>query len=89
MRQIEAELVYVLEALYKKVTVGSIDSFWFWRITAKNCTNFLSKFFVAYLECVRTKINRSQKISTYYVKNVLFILEKKLSKKGQLTFLVN
>ena len=46
MRQIGVELLYFLEALYKQVDVGSIDPFGLWRINAKNCTNYLSHFFV-------------------------------------------
>ena len=40
------ELLYVLEALYKQVAVGSIDSFGFWRITGKNYTNFYRIYFL-------------------------------------------
>ena len=76
MRQIGVALLYVLEVSYKQVTVGSMDLFGLWRIIGKNCENFLSNFFVTYLGCVMTKINKSQKISTCYVKYVLFIIEK-------------
>ena len=48
----------------------------------KNCTNFLWNVFVTYLMCAITKINKSQKISTCYVKYVLLILEKKQKRKG-------
>ena len=51
MRQIVVELQYALETLYKQVDEGSIDPFGLWRITAKNCTNFQSNFFVTYLGC--------------------------------------
>ena len=85
MHQIGVELLHVLETLYKQVAVGSIDLFGFWFINGKNCTNFLLNFFVTYLGCVITKINRSQKISSFYVKYVLFILEKQ-SKKGNRPF---
>ena len=76
LQRIGVELLYVLEALYIQVAVGSIDPFGLLRITRKNCTNFLSNFFVTYLGCVITKINKSQKISACHVKYVLFILEK-------------
>ena len=57
--------VYVLEALYKQVGLGSFDPFGLWRTSAKNCTNFLSNSFVAYLGCVLiVKANTSEKIST-------------------------
>ena len=59
LRHIGVELLYVLDALYKQVAMGSIDPFGLWRITAKNCTNFLLNFFVTYLGCVITKINKS------------------------------
>ena len=32
MRQIRVELLYVFEALYKQVAVGSVDPFGHWRI---------------------------------------------------------
>ena len=50
------ELLYALDALYKQVAVGSID---LWHVTGKNRTNFLTKFFVAYVGCVLIKINKS------------------------------
>ena len=87
MRQIGVELLYVLKALHQKVAVGSIDPYRLWRITGKNCTNFLSRLFVTYLRCVITKINISQKISACRAEYVLFISEKK-SKKDQLTLWV-
>ena len=59
IRQIGVELPYVLEALYKQVAVGSIDPFGLSRITGKNCTNFLSSFFVINLGWVITKTNQS------------------------------
>ena len=73
-------------SFYKKVDVGSIDPFasaynWLSRKTAKNSTKFLSNFFVTCLRCVMTKINKSQKISTCYVKYVLFISEKTKQKE--------
>ena len=71
MQHIGVELLYVLKSLYKQVAVGSIDPLGLWRITGKNCTNFLSNFLVTYLRCVIAKINKSQKIST---RNVLFCL---------------
>ena len=74
MRQIGVELLFVLVALYEQVDVGLIDPFGLKRITAKNCTNFLSIFVVVYLRCVITKINKSQNISACYAN--LFILEK-------------
>ena len=76
MRHIGEELLYVLGALYKQVAVGLIYPFGLTRITAKNGTNVLSKFFFTYLECVIAEINKNQKISAWYVKYVLFILEK-------------
>ena len=78
MYQIRVEQLYVLEALYKQETVGSIDPFGLWRINGKSCTNF----FVTYLGCVITKINKSQKISACFVKYVLFILEKTKQKRS-------
>ena len=78
IHQIAVKLLPVLEALYKQVAVGLIEPFGLWRINGKNCTNFLSNFFVTYLECVKTEINKSQKISACYVKYVLSILEKKI-----------
>ena len=71
------ELLYVSGALCKQVAVETIHSFGLWQINGKNCTNFLSNFFVTYMGCVITKINKSQKISACYVKYVLFILEEK------------
>ena len=74
MRQIGVEFLYFLETLNKPVDVGSIDPFGLWLMTAKNCTNLLLHFVVIYLGCVITKINKSQKISTSYVKYILFFL---------------
>ena len=83
MQHIGVELLYVLKSLYKQVAVGSIDPLGLWRITGKNCTNFLSNFLVTYLRCVIAKINKSQKITT---RNVLFCLfQEKTSQKDQLT----
>ena len=82
MRQIGEELLYVLKAFYKQVVAESIDPFGLSCITGKNCTNFLWNVFVTYLMCAITKINKSQKISTCYVKYVLLILEKKQKRKG-------
>ena len=62
IRQIGVELLHVLEALRKQMAKGLIDRFGLWRVAAKNCTNFLSNFFVTYLGCVITTINKSQKI---------------------------
>ena len=76
MRQIGEEPLYVLEAFHKQVAVESIGPFGLLRIIAKNYTNFWANFFVTYLRCVITKINKIQKILTCYVKYVLFILEK-------------
>ena len=88
MSEIGLELLYALTALYKQVSVGSIDPYWLWCITGSKLHEvFLSNLFVTYLEFVLTKTNKSQKISTCCgVKHALFILEKiKKSKKGQLT----
>ena len=63
------ELLYDLEALYKLVTVGCIDP------------SDLLSFFVAFLRFVITNINKNQKISAFYVKYVLFILDKKKAKR--------
>ena len=52
----------------------------------KKLDEYFIEFFVTYLACVITKINKSQKISTCYVKYVSFISEKK-SRKGRLTSL--
>ena len=49
---------------------------WVFAYNCKNLHEFFSSFFVTYLRCVITKINKSQKISTCCVKYVLFILEK-------------
>ena len=71
--QIGVELLYVLESLYKQVAVRSIDPFGLWRINGKKFHEFLSNLYVTYLWCVITKTNKSQNISAYYVKYVLFI----------------
>ena len=83
MRQIGVELLNVLELLLKQVDEGSIDPFGLWRMTAKNCTKFLSNFFVTYLGCLTIKINKSQTISTCYVQYVLLFL-KKTKQKGSI-----
>ena len=62
MHQIGVELLYVSEALYKQVAVGSFDPFGLWLVNEKNCTYFLSNFFVTDLGCVTTEINKRQKI---------------------------
>ena len=65
MRHIGVELLYVSDALYKQVDVGSIDPFGLWRITAKNCTKFLSNLFFTYLGCVITKNRKSINVKKF------------------------
>ena len=55
---------------------------WALAYNCKNCTNFLSNFFNAYLGCVIAKVNKSQKISTCFFKYVLFIFEKTKQKES-------
>ena len=57
MCQIGVELLYVVEALYKQVGLGSIDPSGIWRINGKNFTNCLSIFF-CYLFGVRNNQNK-------------------------------